>query len=811
MALQFPNPMLAASGYKGGGTQGGLTRIYDAYTEAKKEQMAMKAMNELARQDAEQNQVYTNQQQQGRQAGPQQSRNSLQSASRYDFMSPDFLPEDRSMAPGTGPMRPAYQNQLMAAGYGPMSTQNVQADASATRQPIVAPPSQQAPAQQPPAQQQQPLSVPQPQATQQSAPAQPQAQAAPIQLPQYPQQVSMTPEQAQAIYRYDPRQYALAQKKLDATNAQRVANYERQTREALAPHLADISAGMITDPETLSQIGQAAEQAGMGSDFRSAMTLGYKSREKSDPAMKKYGRYLSAIARGETVDPEIMDAMFGAGLGTSVQRAENIWNSRVEREGNPELKKYRSKLAALARGEEVSASDLAAMYENGLHGEIENAMQAFAAQQRGKKLTREHKKTIKTNNAITRVADAMLNRQWDQKELNQDLMYIASAKPEFYKHAIQDLGLDKEAQDKKIVKEAERILRKRDRGEAVDADKIEAALDAMKGLDDEAYKRWLEKVNVKPATMEKAGREFRQALVEAGRMPEDQVVPYAERASNMLKSKYPWASRKIMNELGMDIESLSAEQARKTAKDLAPFAGLEDRIEADDLGNVRRITPDGSVELLREPIDLPEGVPPEGETVYGQTQKGTGLKSWGIDFLDRTLGQFTGLTNEQVQKARQDLKFLANKYADTLMSGNTRAQSEKERWLKIIDIEPSVFDSPAALEARMYNIRDYLNTQISRNYRDAKESRDPDVRRNAENRLRVLTDIKSDLGVPKRLNMEDVTSSEQKEFTGRQLYEFAEKYGFEAMRDAIENSKASKDDKFRMKKAYAEYNNSLEN
>lgn len=146
----------------------------------------------------------------------------------------------------------------------------------------------------------------------------------------------------------------------------------------------------------------------------------------------------------------------------------------------------------------------------------------------------------------------------------------------------------------------------------------------------------------------------------------------------------------------------------------------------------------------------PTPTPPAGQTLWDQADKATGLVSGAKAGIARTMGQIPGVpVAEETLGARQNFRSAGQDMVRALAINPRFPVAEQERIQSMLDLDPSLWDSPAALKARMRGVDTYLATRQKQAEADAANEKLPaDQRQAQQQNISTIKNFRAFMGVP---------------------------------------------------------------
>ena len=194
--------------------------------------------------------------------------------------------------------------------------------------------------------------------------------------------------------------------------------------------------------------------------------------------------------------------------------------------------------------------------------------------------------------------------------------------------------------------------------------------------------------------------------------------------------------------------------------DSANIADGNVKIEVLESG-VARLTNvvDGSVkEVPIQPSGEAIPGPEEGQTLFELAPLATGLTSGISAGISRVGGQFAAPVNEEVLQARQTLRIAKNGLIRSLSINPRFPVAEIKRIEGEVNLDPSLFNSPEAMQADMIAMDRALRLRMNQELRDANDpSMSEDKRGDARSAASDINNFLTQLGVPEELDASLIT------------------------------------------------------
>lgn len=155
--------------------------------------------------------------------------------------------------------------------------------------------------------------------------------------------------------------------------------------------------------------------------------------------------------------------------------------------------------------------------------------------------------------------------------------------------------------------------------------------------------------------------------------------------------------------------------------------------------------------------DVPTEYSPEYEDkmkegLYGRAQEATGIASGVKAFAGWLQGHLVGQispTNESARSARQDLRMSENKLIKSLAVNKRFPVAELKRVKDMLDINPTLMQSPPDLQLKIRNVDEDLRASIAQARSDSGDMTLPmEIRRRQASNAIAMQDFVEALGVP---------------------------------------------------------------
>lgn len=148
--------------------------------------------------------------------------------------------------------------------------------------------------------------------------------------------------------------------------------------------------------------------------------------------------------------------------------------------------------------------------------------------------------------------------------------------------------------------------------------------------------------------------------------------------------------------------------------------------------------------------ELAQPAPQRDGTLYDQADLATGVLSGARELASRTFGQIPGVPiAEKTVSARNTMKMETQQLINSLRVNPRFSEGERASLKKDVEFDPSVFDSPRALQARMRSMDSVLRGRLENEQRTAQDSGIPsDARAAALNNVNIIRNFLNTLGTP---------------------------------------------------------------
>lgn len=237
-------------------------------------------------------------------------------------------------------------------------------------------------------------------------------------------------------------------------------------------------------------------------------------------------------------------------------------------------------------------------------------------------------------------------------------------------------------------------------------------------------------------------------------------ITYEGESDPDLREKRINATLMHIQQLRPDMDQAAAQQL---ATDIAD--GRTELLYSPELGEISVVDKvgaalgvEGAARVV--PTTRPEPAPPparpEGEGVFPQAEDATGPISALKAFIGRAPGaDRVGLTDEEVEAARQDYRLLAHRIRQAFILNKRYPVAEQQTIDQITQVQPRVWDNPKALRDRVRNLRDELENYVAEaEWIANNETLSREKRMDARDTKADLQLILSDLQVPEPAEVE---------------------------------------------------------